>query len=661
MDVNTKKLTLEERLSQAARKGKRKTKKVNASSSTASPGPSELNEVQKLQSNESSIKADATVPDLEGGDSAREEITQLGTSTTQTNGALSPAEDPLVMIIKEEPWKSWLSEDCLPSQPSDLLKILEPRIKDLLRQNAQISKPDHSASSLVKVIKEKEEIIGQLRQEGEKLSKNELAQNTTIKSLNKKVLELEEEIEILQQELVDKLQTLEELSSDKKNLVEKVRALEDQVRDLKESKVDAESLQAKVSAKDKQLNELRERSAVKEKKLVDSETQLRNEMESLRTTSCEEIASLESSLERLRIELEISNKSSERSSHRDHLEEQCKVLRSELQSNRENWTAWEDALNNKISALETRASQAEKAKRQLLDELTCARKSNESLQVIIKETSTSQTASQKKIEELRSENRSLNSALEDIKDDFKLLQKQYSVQRTHLEHKIDSTENLPLKISAGAQDSVADPVKFDDWLLPSMISPIEDLGTTPNLKENLNNGVFENVQDSPESEKTDLDLDINDIPNEASELRSLPRVGISRQHSSSNNIQRLGSEVPISNQMSAQMVSKLAAEIRRFEVELSSMKIQFDRAQKEKNTANSEIVRLLEENEYLKSLEDEKNCLSQEVKDLQSKLETSLQLLGEKTEQAEELENDVQDLKDMMKQQIQDMIELQTK
>lgn len=66
----------------------------------------------------------------------------------------------------------------------------------------------------------------------------------------------------------------------------------------------------------------------------------------------------------------------------------------------------------------------------------------------------------------------------------------------------------------------------------------------------------------------------------------------------------------------------------------------------------------MEENESLKKLELEKCSLSKEVENLQSKLETSLQLLGEKAERAEELENDVQDLKDMMKQQIQDMMDL---
>lgn len=665
MNDKSKKLTLEERLSQAAKKGKRRIKKQDSSICAASPTPSQLSEAKDVEIDDSVTSHHAVSDSVYANE--LKDIAHLQNELNveeKANEGSSDDVDKLSSIIQAEPWSSWLPADGRPLEPLTLLKLIDPHIQQLLKQNSQVVRPDSSASSLVKVIREKEEMIDQLKQEGEKLSKTELKQNNSIKSLNKTIKNLREEIETLQSELIGKLETLEQLSSDKKDLSKKIQGLQDQVKELTENQIDVESLKAQLSQKEDQLKGLQELLNVKKKDFSEIEAKLREEIRSLRSASREEIATLESSLEQLRIELEMSQKASERAGHDDHLlQEQFKLLRSELESNRENWTALEDALNNKISTLETRVTQTEKTKGKLADELASTAKANGALQERIKELCDRQIADQKTIEELHSKNKTLSRSLEDIRDDFKLLQKQYNVQKTHLEHRIDSNDDLSRNLSAeGPADRINDRVKLeDDWLLPSVISSINESEPPIELKGKLGNNSFDSVPCSPNLEKGGLELDINDIPNEASELPSLPRAGISRQHSSSNNIHRLGSEMPISNQMNAQMVTKLAAEIRRFEVEVSSLKGQCDRAQKEKMTANDEIVRLLEENECLKALEREKLDLSKEVEDLRSKLETSLQLLGEKTERAEELENDVQDLKDMMKQQIQDMIELQNK
>ncbi|QLQ79977.1 hypothetical protein HG537_0C06260 [Torulaspora globosa] len=665
MTGTSKKLTLEERLSQAAQKGKRRSKKQDSSSSAASPTPSQLCEA-KFPEVDDPLTSGQAVTD--SGHAKELEDTAHSQNAldieTKADAGCSDDVDELSSIIQTAPWSSWLPAGGRTLEPLTLVKLINPHIQQLLKQNSQVARPDSSASSLVKVIREKEDIINQLRQEGEKLSKTELKQNATIKSLDKTIGNLKEEIEILQNELIEKLETLEQLSSDKKDLSKKIQGLRDQVKELTENQIDVESLKAQISQKEDQIKGLQASLNDKQKDFSEIEAKLREEIQSLRSASHEEISSLESNLEQLRIELEISQKASERGDHDDHLQEQYKLLRTELESNRENWTALEDALNGKISTLETRLSQTEKIKGKLADELASTAKANSALQERIKELCDRQIADQKTIEELHNKNKTLSTSLEDIKDDFKLLQKQYTVQKTHLEHRIDSTDDLTRKLSAeGRSDRINDRVKLeDDWLLPSVISSINESESPIELKGKLGNyNSFDSVPCSPNLEKGSLELDINDIPNEASELPSLPRAGISRQHSSSNNIYRLGSEIPISNQMNAQMVTKLAAEIRRFEVEVSSLKGQCDRAQMEKMTANDEIVRLLEENECLKALEMEKLGLSKEVEDLRSKLEASLQLLGEKTERAEELENDVQDLKDMMKQQIQDMIELQNK
>lgn len=113
--------------------------------------------------------------------------------------------------------------------------------------------------------------------------------------------------------------------------------------------------------------------------------------------------------------------------------------------------------------------------------------------------------------------------------------------------------------------------------------------------------------------------------------------------------------------ISAHLVNKLSTELKRLEGELSASKELYDNLLKEKTKANDEILRLLEENDKFNEVNKQKDDLLKRVEQMQSKLETSLQLLGEKTEQVEELENDVSDLKEMMHQQVQQMVEMQGK
>ena len=70
-------------------------------------------------------------------------------------------------------------------------------------------------------------------------------------------------------------------------------------------------------------------------------------------------------------------------------------------------------------------------------------------------------------------------------------------------------------------------------------------------------------------------------------------------------------------------------------------------------------MKLIDKNNGLSSIKLEKEELEKQVRDLQEKLDTSLQILGEKTERVEELQNDVLDLKDMLHEQVKQMVDLQ--
>lgn len=160
-----------------------------------------------------------------------------------------------------------------------------------------------------------------------------------------------------------------------------------------------------------------------------------------------------------------------------------------------------------------------------------------------------------------------------------------------------------------------------------------------------------------------MDFSIDDIPEEAAALQAI-REGESMNSLNNTSIPYRRASVQLSNSnghISAHLVNKLSTELKRLEGELSASKELYDNLLKEKTKANDEILRLLEENDKFNEVNKQKDDLLKRVEQMQSKLETSLQLLGEKTEQVEELENDVSDLKEMMHQQVQQMVEMQGK
>lgn len=664
MEGGSRKLTLEERLSLAAAKRKRKTKKQGAGSPATSPAPVELIGGQNNDSPDAVAVSETVVSKVDTAVIiADDSKAPLSPSIDgPISGSKEDDNDKFIHALKNsKPWDTWLPSDIGDISAIELLKVLKPHIEEAIKQSRQQPIVDNSASSLVKVIKEKEEIIGQLRQEGENLSKTELKLSTNNKGLRKQVSDLKDEIATLQEEANEKAKVLEKVSAAEEDTKKELYDLRDRFEELKRKDNDSEMLKEKLIEREASLDQVQKLLDAKSDEFTLKKAEWQKETDLLRSTTREQIIQLESNLEQLRLELESCKENSNLEHEEAHWKEQCAVLRGELQDSRQNWTALEDALNNRLASLEEKLQETKKLVNVLTDELSTTVQAKKGLEVKLEELDVERQSTQHKLKKLEEENSAFGRELEEMMDEFKLLQKKYSIQKTHLERRIDSNGDQEAKSFLPIEEDDEQPMNSsnleDEWILPSMISSIDHSDPPIELKDKLDNADYESIRSGTELEKGGIELDINDIPNEASDLGSLSRLGLSRQHSSSINV-RNRSEAPASNQMSAQMVSKLASEIRRFEVEVSSLKSQCDRVQKEKNTANDELLRLMEENENLKKLESEKCSLSNEVETLQSKLETSLQLLGEKAERAEELENDVQDLKDMMKQQIQDMMNL---
>lgn len=100
---------------------------------------------------------------------------------------------------------------------------------------------------------------------------------------------------------------------------------------------------------------------------------------------------------------------------------------------------------------------------------------------------------------------------------------------------------------------------------------------------------------------------------------------------------------------SVQLVERMSAAIRRLESEKVAAKEELARISKQRDEARAEIVALMREVEGGKSALKRVADLESEVAQVNERYETTLEMLGEKSELVEELKADVQDLKAMYK------------
>ncbi|KAK9477132.1 TATA element modulatory factor 1 TATA binding-domain-containing protein [Lipomyces japonicus] len=102
---------------------------------------------------------------------------------------------------------------------------------------------------------------------------------------------------------------------------------------------------------------------------------------------------------------------------------------------------------------------------------------------------------------------------------------------------------------------------------------------------------------------------------------------------------------------------RMSTVIHRLSSELSSAKEELAILMRDRDQAREEIVELLRESKEYKTTKAECDELRAKVEELALREQTTLELLGEKTERVNELQDDVQDLKTMYRQQIQELIE----
>jgi chromosome segregation ATPase len=104
---------------------------------------------------------------------------------------------------------------------------------------------------------------------------------------------------------------------------------------------------------------------------------------------------------------------------------------------------------------------------------------------------------------------------------------------------------------------------------------------------------------------------------------------------------------------SVQLVERMSAAIRRLEAEKVAAKEEMARVCSQRDEARTDMVGLLKELEGAKSATARVSELETEVDNLNQRYQTTLELLGEKSELVEELKADVQDVKAMYRELVE--------
>ncbi|CCD27184.1 Sgm1p NDAI_0J02920 [Naumovozyma dairenensis CBS 421] len=568
MSQPKKKLSLEERLSLATKKGKKKLKKPS-STSTASLATlttdDDDNDIQgNIRSSVSSTPVpnspsivpnaghEVTVPDsdiLSTSSLSQKHDTDENDKTFFEEKSLNAdASQQQKELVISEGMRSWLPDNY---ENLPILEVLssyvQPKIGSIQKENENLKSQlkdsqttTKTDSSLFKLIRDKEDIIEQLKKEGETLSKNEFKKSNQVKSLKKTILNMEEEISDLHNQLNDKSDELDSLNESYSNIQTVLTESNEKISRLLKDNEELVSLQSELNVKNEKLNELTEELSTTSTTLNDEKLKLQDELDSIKEINNKHIMNLESTIEELKIELEnnkdttrdqsssylINNSNNDNSSTSLHnVRNQYELIQQQFNSSKQNWESIEFSLNTKITDLNTLLKGSK-------DDIDKLEKKIDELKLENSQLNSQLDKDHEKISNLTEEKKSLSSELEslnkslhDLREDHALLEKKYNIQKSQLQQNIvpssissrgNSIDNFPATLDSTAQDKINSKTK-SDIVLPkrknislssttsndAIISTFQkqwlnsgNIPYTNNAEENIDNQIGDVIQNS---------------------------------------------------------------------------------------------------------------------------------------------------------------------
>lgn len=561
-----------------------------------------------------------------------------------------------------------------------------------------------NASDTMELIREKEEQIRGLLEEGEKLSKQQLQHSNIIKKLRvkekesdtrvakqqKKIKEQEEELKHLQQVLDGK----EEVEKQHRENIKKLNAVvERQEKELSQLQSDCEelreknrSLQAALDNSYKEIAELHKANASRASEV--EEAAMSREMQAKEQLSL----ALERAQEDARVQQEA-------------LANQVADLRLALQRAEQQQARKEDYLREEISELQQRLQEAESRNQELSQSVTSATRpllrQIENLQASLG----GQTASWEKLERNISDRladaqtqlavavekeRSAAEELLSIKSQLAALESQNSLlrqekartlaqleaersKREKLEDE-SSREHVELENLRGEHSRMQEETKKEKLLLTNQLE-MEKMKVEQEkkkfylaqeaLKEKERKAMAHSVGEPPASSTPSLSRSssISGVDNTGLHTSVLSQDD-SLDHSlgtMTTSLSMSGTNLYEAARLSggSSIIENLQSQLKLREGEIVQLQLEISSLERSRSVMAEELVRLTNQNDDMEDKVKEIPKLKIQLKDLEQRHNTILQMYGEKAEEAEELRLDLEDVKNMYKMQIDELLQNQ--
>ncbi|XP_008152379.2 TATA element modulatory factor isoform X2 [Eptesicus fuscus] len=547
------------------------------------------------------------------------------------------------------------------SETSDLLKEKDEQIRGLLEEGEKLSKQQLQSSNIIKKLrakdKENENIIAKLKKKGKELEEE-------LQHL-KQVLDGKEEVEKQHRENIKKLNSVVErqekdlgqLQVDMNELEEKNRSIQaaldsayKELTDLHKANA-AKASEAQEAALSHEMKAKEELSAALEK--VQEET--RQQQEALAI----QVGDLRLALQRaeqaaarkedyLRHEIsELQQRLQEAENRNQELSQsvssttrpllrQIENLQATLGSQTSSWEKLEKNLSDRLGESQTLLAAAVERERAATEELLANKiqlSSMESQNSLLRQENSrfqAQLESEKnRLRKLEDEKNRYQVELENLKDDYVRTLEETRKEKTLLNSQLEMEKmkvEQERKKAIFTQEAIKEKERkpFSVSSTPTMsrsssISGVEMAGLQTSLLS----------QDEPH----DLSLGPMSVSANGSNLYEAVRMGA-------------GSSI----------IENLQSQLQLREGEITHLQVEIGSLEKTRSIMAEELVKLTNQNDELEEKVKEIPKLRTQLRDLDQRYNTILQMYGEKAEEAEELRLDLEDVKNMYKTQIDELL-----
>ncbi|XP_029772576.1 TATA element modulatory factor [Suricata suricatta] len=549
-----------------------------------------------------------------------------------------------------------------------------------------------NSSETSELLKEKDEQIRGLMEEGEKLSKQQLHNSNIIKKLrakdkeneniiaklNKKVKELEEELQHLKQVLDGK----EEIEKQHRENIKKLNSVvERQEKDLGRLQVDMDeleeknrSIQAALDSAYKELTDLHKANAAKDSEAQEAalsrEMKAKEELSAALEKAQEEarqqqetlaiqVGDLRLALQRaeqaaarkedyLRHEIsELQQRIQEAENRNQELSQsvssttrpllrQIENLQATLGSQTSSWEKLEKNLSDRLGESQTLLAAAVERERAATEELLANKiqmSSMESQNSLLRQENSrfqAQLESEKnKLRKLEDENSRYQVELESLKDDYVRTLEETRKEKTLLNSQLEMEK---MKVEQERKKAI-----FTQEAVKEKERKPFSVSSTPTMSRSSSvSGVdMAGLQTSFLSQ---------DEPHD----HSFGPMSLSTNGNNLYDAVRMGA--------GSSIIENLQSQLKLREGEITHLQLEIGSLEKTRSIMAEELVKLTNQNDELEDKVKEIPKLRTQLRDLDQRYNTILQMYGEKAEEAEELRLDLEDVKNMYKTQIDELL-----